>query len=263
VRQIPPNAAQRDDVSVTFETATIEFPVYSSHGRSWKRSMINRATGGRMGLSDRDRAVVRALNDVSFSTRHGERIGLIGHNGAGKSTLLRAVAGVYEPVRGSITVCGRTASLTDLTLGMDMEATGHENIRIRSLLLGVAPQDIDAFIEEVVAVTELGEFLSLPVRVYSSGMLLRLAFAISTAVAPDILLMDEWIGVGDAAFVKKAHERMLDLVGRTGLMFLASHAEGLIRDYCNRALWLDHGTLRADGTPDEVYREYLASVPSA
>jgi lipopolysaccharide transport system ATP-binding protein len=211
-----------------------------------------------VGLSVDHRIVVSALNDISFLAEHGDRIGLIGHNGAGKSTMLRAIAGVYEPVRGSISICGRVSSLIDLSLGMDMEATGYENIRIRSLLLGMSSAEIAARSDEIGEATELGDFLSMPIRTYSSGMFLRLAFAIATSIVPDILLMDEWIGAGDASFVKKAQNRLMELLGRTGILFLASHSDAIIKDYCTRVIWMEKGSVRADGRPDDVLREYEA-----
>jgi ABC-type polysaccharide/polyol phosphate transport system ATPase subunit len=141
---------------------------------------------------------------------------------------------------------------------MDMEASGYENIRIRCLLLGLEPEEIDAHIDGIAEVTELGDFLSMPVRTYSSGMVLRLGFAISTSITPDILLMDEWIGAADASFVKKAQARLLSLLGRTGILFIASHSESIVKDNCTRAIWLEHGAIRADGLPADVWREYQA-----
>ncbi len=140
---------------------------------------------------------------------------------------------------------------------MDTEATGYENIRIRSLLLGLTSAQIAEYTNEIARATELGEFLEMPIRTYSTGMLLRLAFAISTSVSPDILLMDEWMGVGDASFLKKAHSRLIDLVGRSGILFLASHSVPMIKDNCTRVIWFDKGDMRADGAPEHVLREYL------
>lgn len=251
-----PSTGHTGSASVTFDGVDIDFPIYSAHGRSLKRSVLRFTTGGRIGVSEDDRVVVSALRGVTFSAVHGERIGLIGHNGSGKSTMLRTAAGVYEPPRGVLTVNGRVASLIDLTLGMDMEATGYENIWLRSLFLGLSPSDLATHIDEVADVTELGGFLSMPVRTYSSGMMLRLAFAVSTSVVPDILLMDEWIGVGDKSFVAKAQDRLKKLVGRTGILFIASHSEGMIKETCSRVLWLEKGQVRADGSPDDVYRDY-------
>ncbi len=242
--------------SVNFDHVVIEFPIYSAHGRSFKRSVLQYTTGGKIGLSANQRVVVSALNDISLVAEHGEHIGLIGHNGAGKSTMLRALAGVYEPVRGTISVCGRVASLIDLTLGMDLEASGYENIRIRCMLLGLEPNEIDAHIDDIAEVTELGDFLAMPIRTYSSGMMLRLAFAISTSITPDVLLMDEWIGAGDASFMKKAQARLQSLLGRTGILFIASHSEAIIKSNCTRAVWFEKGAIRADGTPANVWDEY-------
>jgi ABC-type polysaccharide/polyol phosphate transport system ATPase subunit len=246
----------RRSTSVNFEHVYIEFPIYSAHGRSIKRSVLEYTTGGRIGVGSDQRVVVSSLNDVTLAAEHGERIGLIGHNGAGKSTMLRAVSGVYEPVRGSITVCGRVASLIDLTLGMDMEASGYENIRIRCMLLGLKRQEINLHIDDIADHTELGNFLEMPVRTYSSGMVLRLAFAISTSITPDILLMDEWIGAGDVSFIKKAQARLQGLLGRTGILFIASHSEDIIKNNCTRAIWLEKGAIRADGEPEVVWNEY-------
>lgn len=249
-----------DAAVIRFDGVTIAFPIYSAHGRSLKRSMMSMTTGGRIGLSHHDRAAVTALDDVSLMIRHGERVGLVGHNGAGKSTILRAIAGVYEPQAGAIETTGRIGSLLDVTLGMDMEATGYENIAIRALLLGLSRAETAELVSEVEQVTELGDFLSVPVRTYSSGMLLRLAFSISTAVVPDILLMDEWLSVGDAQFVEKTQARLRSLIDRSRALVIASHSLDLLCDVCTRVLWLEHGRIRADGRPVDVIEEYRAAV---
>lgn len=249
------------DPSVTLEDVNIEFPIYSSHGRSLKRSALLLTTGGRFGLSSQDRVVVQSLKGISFSAKRGDRIGLIGRNGAGKTTLLRAIAGVYEPRSGQVRVSGRVASVIDVHVGMDLEATGYENIRLRSLLLSIPRDGRESYVASVVEFCELREFLDLPVRTYSSGMVLRLAFAMATTIVPEILLMDEWIGVGDQSFAARAQQRLKTLVGDAGIFFLASHNRNIIMETCNRLFWLEGGELRLEGKPDDVYREYDAYGP--
>jgi lipopolysaccharide transport system ATP-binding protein len=247
-----------DDWSIRFERVRVDYPIYNAHGRSLKRSILDATTGGRIGLDARDKLVVTALNDVDFTIRRGERVALVGPNGAGKSTLLRAVAGVYEPSGGNVSTRGHVVPLIDITLGLDQEATGEENIRLRGLVMGLTPKRIAELRDEIAAAADLGDFLQMPIRTYSSGMTMRLAFAISTAVTPDILLMDEWVSVGDAAFMERAERRMHELVERSGTLVLASHSPDLLRRMCNRAMWLEHGTVRADGPVDEVLEAYAA-----
>lgn len=242
--------------SVVLREVDVVFPIYSSHGRSLKRSLLKATSVGRLAINAGERIVVNALNDLSLNVQHGERIGLVGRNGSGKSTLLRVIAGVYEPERGTVAVRGRVASLIDINLGLDLEASGYENIRIRCLLNGQHERVIKERISEIAAVTELGDFLEMPVRTYSSGMVMRLGFAISTAFVPDILLMDEWIGVGDSKFVEKAQERLHRMVGETGLLFIASHNPEIILKTCNRVIWLDQGRIRRDGKPKDVIDAY-------
>ena len=241
------------------ENVSVEYPIYSANSRSMKRSMLHLSTGGRLGLNRDDRVAVQALRNVSLRFSHGDRVGLVGPNGAGKTTLLRVLAGVYEPVVGAIEINGHVTCLFDLSLGMDAEATGFENITIRGLVLGFTPTQIEARRGEIAEFSGLGPFLGMPLRTYSSGMALRLAFSISTTIKPDILLMDEWIGVGDAAFMRKAEERARTVIGDAGILVLASHSTALIEHVCNRVIWLDAGEVRADGEPREVLSAYLAA----
>ena len=221
----------------------VDFPIYGAKSRSLKTTFIRAATGGLLAKDTGDRVVVRALDGLTFEIQEGDRVGIVGHNGSGKTTLLRVIAGAYEPVGGSIRVSGRVASMLSITLGMDMEATGYENIFLRAAIMGLKPREIPPLIDEICEFSELGDYIDMPVRTYSSGMSLRLAFAISTCVSADIILMDEWLSVGDAAFREKAQVRLHRLLGQAKILVLASHDEQLIRDNCNRIMHLDHGRM--------------------
>ena len=202
--------------------------------------------------------MVRALDDLNLSLKEGDRVGLIGRNGAGKSTLLRVLAGIYPPTLGQIYTSGRIVPLLDISLGMDELSTGRQNVRLRGLLLGMSDAEIRRKTEDISTFSELGDHLDLPLRTYSSGMRLRLAFAVSTAVDADILLLDEVIGVGDTSFMKKAEERMLKLQNRAKIVVLASHSDEVIRQMCNKALWMDRGRIQAFGAVDLVIKKYIA-----
>ena len=201
------------------------------------------ATGGLIAEDSAHHLVVQAVSGVSFELREGDRIGLVGHNGSGKSTLLRVLAGAYEPVAGSVEVEGKIASMLNITLGMDYEATGYENILIRAAIMGFKPKQIEPLVDEIVAFSGLGNYIDMPMRTYSSGMAVRLAFAVSTCVTADILLMDEWLSVGDESFQVKARERLRNLVDQAKILVLASHDESLIRSNCNKIMRLSHGKL--------------------
>ena len=224
----------------------IEFPIYENSHRSLKNTVMHLSTGGRIGVNASRHPVVRALNDIDFEFREGDRVGLVGHNGSGKTTLLRALSGVYAPVRGSLKMSGRVASLLDVSMGMDPDATGFENIYLRGIMDGLLPATIRAKTDEIADFTGLGDYLNLPVRTYSSGMLLRLAFAISTSVEADILVMDEWLSVGDAEFSEKAQVRLDALVSKASILVLASHNPKLIGKVCNRKIHLEHGVILSD-----------------
>ncbi|WP_137008605.1 ABC transporter ATP-binding protein [Aquitalea aquatilis] len=220
----------------------IDFPIYSSSNRSI-RKVITSTIGGGVKNSHSGRTIVSAIKNASFTFYSGDKVGLIGHNGAGKSTLLRCLAGVYAPTHGSLSVFGSVASLLDLALGLDSEATGVENIYIRGVLFGIKPRDLKMKIDEISEFSELGEFLNIPIRAYSSGMLLRLAFSIFSILQPEIILMDEWLSVGDEGFNKKASERLNDMVGNSALLVLASHDKDLVSSICNRIFRIEHGQL--------------------
>jgi lipopolysaccharide transport system ATP-binding protein len=224
----------------------IEFPIYENSHRSLKNKVLNLTTGGKIGSNAGKHPVVLALDQINFTFQHGERIGLTGHNGSGKTTLLRVLAGVYFPIRGSLNVHGKIASLLDVSMGLDPDATGFENIYLRGIMDGLKPSVIRAKVDDIADFTELGEYLNLPVRTYSSGMMLRLAFAISTSVEADILIMDEWLSVGDAQFSVKAANRLEQFVSRAGILVVASHDPKLIERICTRHIHLEHGQIISD-----------------
>jgi len=242
--------------SIAADNVSVIFPLYGGGSRSLKKTLANLGSRGRVSEDASHRVIVHALRDVSFSAQHGDRVGLIGPNGAGKSTLLRVLAGIYEPTAGSVRCDGQVVPLFNPALGMEPEATGHQNIRLRGLLLGLRPQEIESRRNEIAAFTELGNYLDMPVRTYSSGMSLRLAFAISTCFVPEILLLDEWIGVGDAHFVEKAEQRMQEVVGQSSIVVIASHSNDLIRRLCNKALYIEAGRVKAEGSVDDVLAAY-------
>lgn len=221
----------------------IEFPVYGGKSRSLKSAVLRAATGGAIAADAADRVVVRALDHVSFEWREGERIGLVGHNGSGKTTMLRTVAGIYEPSVGAIEIRGRVASMLSITLGMDAEATGYENILVRGTIMGLRRKQILDLIDDVVEFSELGDYVYMPMRTYSSGMIMRLMFAISTSVRADIILMDEWLSVGDADFTDKAQKRLTQLIDEAKLLVIASHNPDVIRNICTRVIHLERGKI--------------------
>jgi lipopolysaccharide transport system ATP-binding protein len=224
----------------------IEFPLYHASARSLKKTLLARG-GFRLATDRADRPVVQALRDISFEIPPGERVGLVGPNGAGKTTLLRTLAGIYPPVAGSILVEGRVASLIDITAGMNGFLTGRENAALLGRYRGLTSVEVAALVEDARDFSELGEFFDLPVRSYSSGMTLRLAFAVATHGQPEILLMDEWILAGDEGFRAKASTRLENLVNSAKILVLASHDRNLIATWCNRVFRLRDGILEPEG----------------
>lgn len=203
---------------------------------------------------------IRVLDGITLEVKQGERLGILGHNGAGKSTLLKLLAGVYAPTDGERHVAGRISSLFDLALGFELDATGWDNIAYRSYLQGETPRTLRRIQQSIADFADLGEFLHSPVRYYSAGMLVRLAFAIATATDPEILLIDEVLAVGDLAFYRKARARMLEMMNRAQLMVVVSHDLVTLLDLCDTLLWLDKGTIRMRGPAREVVAAYQQSV---
>jgi ABC-2 type transport system ATP-binding protein len=243
--------------SIELEHVSVAFPIFSATNRSVKISLFQGSAGGRIASEPSvGNQVVRALEDVTLSFKHGDRVGLVGHNGAGKTTLLRVLAGIYEPALGRVNIEGSCAPLFDIHLGMDPESTGYDNIILRGLFLGLSRKEIEGRLEEIAEFTELGSFLDLPIRTYSSGMRIRLAFAISTSINPDILLLDEGIGAGDAAFMTKARARMKDFTHRASIIMLASHSDSLIREMCDTAVLMEHGKAVKHGDTEEILALY-------
>jgi ABC-type polysaccharide/polyol phosphate transport system ATPase subunit len=250
-------------VEIKLTNVSIDFPVYQAGARSMKKQLLAIATGGQIMRDARDSLIVRSLSDVNLHIGKGERVALLGHNGSGKSTLLRTLAGVYRPTSGSIRTCGRIGTLIDTFIGIDMDATGVENIIARGLCLGMTMKEIDSRIDEVADFAELGAFLELPMRTYSAGMQTRLAFSISTLIKPDILLLDEGIGTGDVNFIAKAQARLLSFANSAGILVFASHDISMSRKLCERAVVLVHGRVVFDGKLEEGFAYYHAVMSGA
>ena len=240
---------------VLFDKVCVDFPIFNSTNRSFKNTFMQIATGGRIDFGA-DKTVIRSLDNISFEINSGDRIGLIGHNGAGKSTLLRTLAGVYEPTAGKLSVSGEVGAFVDISLGIDKEATGRENILIRGELLGMTSSEIRKKFDNIVSFSELGEFIDMPVRTYSSGMCMRLAFSVLAETHPEIILMDEWLSVGDEKFSSKAQSKLMELVNSSSILVLASHSRSLIEKMCTKVLWLEHGAVVMQGEPREVCSKY-------
>jgi ABC-2 type transport system ATP-binding protein/lipopolysaccharide transport system ATP-binding protein len=240
--------------SISLRNVTVDFPIYNARGRSLKANVLSRV-GGRIGGQNGEIVTVEALREINLELRPGDRLALVGHNGAGKSTLLRVLAGAYEPSRGVAEIQGKVSSLLDMTMGMDPELTGRENIVLRGIFLGMTFREISDLAPSIEEFSELGGFVDLPMRTYSSGMTLRLAFAVSTAVQPDILLLDEMISVGDADFANKARLRIEQVMENSRIFVLASHDPKMLRRYCNKGILMREGQIVAAGSLDDILME--------
>jgi ABC-2 type transport system ATP-binding protein/lipopolysaccharide transport system ATP-binding protein len=252
------NSAGQTEISL--ENVGVSFPIYHGGSRSLKKSLLFRGSGGQLASDASHRITVEALRNVSLKFQTGDRVALIGTNGAGKTTLLRVMAGVYEPVAGIVTTRGRISPMFDISLGIDGEISGYDNIRLRGLILGLTAREIEERMADIIDFTELGDYLDIPVRTYSSGMMTRLTFAVATCFAPEILLMDEWIVAGDASFLTKAQHRIEAFVEKAGILVLASHSNDLCRQWCNKAVWMERGEVKSHGDIESVLDAYTTEI---
>jgi ABC-type polysaccharide/polyol phosphate transport system ATPase subunit len=251
---------------VKFDKISVDFPIYDANSRSLKHKLIlNKLSkfvsdvqnvGGNVRQDKDGLVLVRALDDISFSMLDGDRIAVLGHNGSGKTTLLRVAAGIYEPLQGDLISRGRVMPLFNIMEGLTPDAKGSEMIRIRGALLGLSQQQIEEKTADIVEFSELGEYMEMPVRTYSTGMLVRLMFGITTAITSEILIMDEFIGAGDASFFERAQIRLKKFVDEASVLLVATHSPSIAKQWCNKAILLNHGHLVEFGTVDAVLKTY-------
>jgi ABC-type polysaccharide/polyol phosphate transport system ATPase subunit len=241
---------------IEVSNVTLRVPVHDAGARHLRNRVVSALTGGRLERANNHAVTVTVLRDITFTVEPGDRLALVGRNGAGKSSLLRLLAGIYTPTSGSVRAPREIATLFDASLDVQPDATGYENVRLMGLMLGLDARQIADLMPDIEAFTDLGEYLSMPVRIYSAGMRLRLAFAIATSISARVLLVDEIITVGDAAFLDKARARFEGLMQRCEAVILTTHVESVIRDLCNKALLLDHGELIYAGEVDAVLDRY-------
>ncbi|MHA6801906.1 galactan export ABC transporter ATP-binding subunit Wzt/RfbE [Salinifilum ghardaiensis] len=246
-------------VSIDVWNAAVDFPIFDAKSRSLKKAVLGK-TGGKIG-TDSKVPIIEALHDINLSLRHGDRVALVGHNGAGKSTLLRLLSGIYEPTRGSARVVGRVAPVFDLGVGMDPEISGYENMLIRGLFLGMSRKEMLKRVDEIAEFTELGDYLEMPLRTYSTGMRVRLALGVVTSIDPEILILDEGLGAVDAEFMEKARNRLHALVKRSGILVFASHSDEFLVEMCDTALWMDQGGIKERGDLRHVLTHYKGYDP--
>jgi ABC-2 type transport system ATP-binding protein len=247
-------------VRIETRQASVDFPIFDAKTRSLKKAVLG-MVGGNIASDHRKVPVIQALHDIDITIEEGDRVALVGHNGAGKSTLLRLLSGIYAPTSGSALIEGRVAPVFDLGVGMDPEISGYENIMIRGLFLGMSRKQMEARVDEIADFSELGDFLSMPLRTYSTGMRVRLALGVVTSIDPEILLFDEGIGAVDSAFLAKAQGRLQELVERAGLLVFASHSDEFLRKLCTSAIWMEHGRVKQRGGLREVLTAYKGKDP--
>jgi ABC-type polysaccharide/polyol phosphate transport system ATPase subunit len=250
---------------LSFKNVTVDFPIYDANSRSLKRSLVmnkvsefvsRSSVGGSVRRDSHGVVTVRALDNINFQLEDGDRVAILGHNGSGKTTMLRVAAGIYEPVVGEVVAHGRVMPLFNMMEGLAPDASGLEMIRVRGSLLGLTERDIEEKIGEILEFCDLGDYIDMPVRTYSTGMLVRLMFAITTSIESEILIMDEFIGAGDAAFFERAQARLKTFVGRASVLLVATHSVAIAHEWCSKAMLLSHGRLMAFGKVGEVQAAY-------
>jgi ABC-type polysaccharide/polyol phosphate transport system ATPase subunit len=256
---------------LVFKDVTVDIPIYDVKSRSLKHrifldkvsTLISRSetsVGGSVMQNQRGVVTVRALERINFTAADGDRIAVIGHNGAGKTTLLRVAAGIFEPSEGNVAIRGRIMPLFNMLEGMAADATGVEMIHTRGTLLGMSESEIAERVEDISEFCELGEYIDMPVRTYSSGMLMRLAFGITTAIVSDVLIMDEIISTGDATFFERAEKRLREFVDQSSVLLIATHSPDVARTWCNRAMLLQHGRMVEYGEVNSILEAYARST---
>ena len=244
---------------ISLSDVTVDYPLLGTNSRSLRNRLLPPLVGGSLKKASGGHLTVRALDGVTLDITDGERVALMGPNGSGKSTLLRVASGVFQPTDGKALLEGSTGSLIDITLGMNPEASGRDNLFLRGALIGLTRSDVEGLFEEIISFTGLGDFIDMPMRTYSSGMQMRLAFAISTVNRPEILLLDEWLSVGDESFREKAEERLSQVVDDSKILVLASHSRVLVETLCSRGIWIESGRVKADGPINQVAQSYFSS----
>lgn len=243
---------------ISLSDVTVDYPLLGTNSRSLRNRLLPPLVGGSLKKASSGHLTVRALDGVTLDITDGERVALMGPNGSGKSTLLRVASGVFQPTDGKALLEGSTGSLIDITLGMNPEASGRDNLFLRGALIGLTRSDVEGLLEEIISFTGLGDFIDMPMRTYSSGMQMRLAFAISTVNRPEILLLDEWLSVGDESFREKAEERLSQVVDDSKILVLASHSRVLVETLCSRGIWIESGRVQADGPINQVAQSYFS-----
>lgn len=245
---------------ISIKDVCLDLPVFGLSNRVLKKELVRVMTGGLFTKDKKNTSVcVRALNNLNLEVYSGMRVGIIGHNGSGKSTFLRLISGIYYPTVGSIEVRGKVNPLLDLMCGIDLDLSGRDNIISRGMIFGHTKEDMLEHFEEITKMTELGDFIEMPVRTYSAGMQVRLAFAVAVMFKPEILVIDEIFGAGDRHFAEKSREKILSLIEKSKIFILASHNTEHLREHCSHLLWLDQGSPRFFGSVEEGLSLYCSS----